>query len=127
MMPVRHVSGINAVSAKIVLSNRLIVPCITLPLDHRPQRISMPCVSPPKTLNLMTLTHPHVVLLHHHIVSTNLTPLMILTTTVVINVVALAATLTAILVVAHPVMIGIMMTAAVVVPLVLAMTICWTS
>ncbi len=78
----------------------------------------MPCTSPPKTLNLVTLTHPHAILLHHHVVSMNLIPLIMLTTTIVINVVALAAAL----VVAHPVVIGITMTATVIVSLVLAPT-----
>ncbi len=116
VMPVRHISGINKVSARIALLNGLIVPCITLPLDHRLQRILMPCASPPKILNLKTLTHPHSILLCHHVVSTNLIPLMTLMTTVVISLVALAATLAAALVDAHPVVIGIMMTTAVVIP-----------
>ncbi len=78
----------------------------------------MPCASQPKTLNLVTLTHPHANPLHHHVVSVNLIPLIILTTFIIINKVTLAAAL----VVAHPVVIGITMTEAVVIPLILAMT-----
>ncbi len=84
----------------------------------------MPCASLPK--NIVTLTHPHAIPLHHHIVRMNLIPLIMLMTTIVINVVTLAAAPTAAppaaLVVTHPVVIGIMMTAAVVVPLILATT-----
>ncbi len=66
----------------------------------------------------MILTHPHAVLPHNHVVSVNLIPLITLMITVIINVVTLAAALT----VAHPVVIGITMTEAVVIPLILAMT-----
>ncbi len=100
----------------------LIVPCITLPQDHILQRTLMSCASLPKTLNLVTLTHPHAVPLHHHIVSMNLIPCIMLMTTVVINKVALAAALAATLVVAHPVVVSITMTATVVIPLILATT-----
>ncbi len=123
VMPFQHMSISNAVSARIALSNGLIVLCITLPLGHRLQWILMSCTSQPKPLNSMTLTHPHAVLPYHHVVSVNLIPLVMLTTTIVINVVALTAALT----VTHTVMIVIMMTVSAIVPLSLPRQLCWAS
>ncbi len=42
VMPVSHTSITNVASVKIALSNGPIVPCITLPLDLKWQKILMP-------------------------------------------------------------------------------------
>ncbi len=119
MTPVCLMFATNAVFAKIAMMNGLTAQCITLPLDHKLQRILMPCANPPK---LPSLNPPIAVSPHHHVVSVNTTRCTTLPPCVAPNVVNRVVALAAALHVVHPAVINHTMIAPVVNPLVPTMT-----